>query len=72
MGTLAPIQNRYHCHPTSPNYSYFNCSLAFICESSLFFGPLFLQHKQEAGNVVDQTVGAIRTVRHSHQFRNIE
>jgi ATP-binding cassette subfamily B (MDR/TAP) protein 1 len=26
----------------------------------------------EAGNVVDQTVGAIRTVRHSHQFRNIE
>jgi len=26
----------------------------------------------EAGNVVNQTVGAMRTVRHLHQFRNIE
>jgi len=26
----------------------------------------------EAGNVVDQTVGAIRTVRDLHQFRNTE
>lgn len=26
----------------------------------------------EAGNVVEQTVGAIRTVRHSHQLHKIE
>jgi len=26
----------------------------------------------EAGNVVNQTVGAMRTVRDLHQFRNIE